>query len=181
MTSSVLASLFLAAALGPALNAQSPWCRYQRATLGTVIHHHQADLVDNPPADQRHWFINNSFWGARVRVIYVGRTHHLESADSMFLDGYLYRVTPDSDFRALFHNEASFIEGQDTLWLAIQDSLIPELANEASPGDTVTLFASWLGAHQEGRRTKWVFTVNEFATSKSQAGWDEALASCPPQ
>jgi hypothetical protein len=96
MTSSVLASLFLAAALGPALNAQSSWCRHQRATLGTVIHQHQADLVDNPPADQRHWFINNTFWGARVRVICVGRTHHLESADSMFLDG----SAPPPDFAA---------------------------------------------------------------------------------
>jgi hypothetical protein len=99
----------------------------------------------------------------------------------MFLDGYLYHVAPDSAFRALFHNEASFVEGQDTLWLAIQDSLIPGLAEEASPGDTVTVFTTWLGAHQEGARVTWAFIVNEFATSKSQAGWDQALASCPPQ
>ncbi|SRR6266704_4739511 len=181
MKSTVLAGILLKVWLSSPLVAQSSWCRYQPGTLRAIIQQHRADIIDTLPANQRHWVVNGSFWGTKASVIYLGRTRHLESVDSTFLDGYLYRVAPDTAFRALFHNEGGFVEGQDTLWLAIQDSLIPELAAEAQPGDVITLFTSWLGAHQEGSHATWVFVVNEFATPKSQSDWDQTLASCPHQ
>jgi hypothetical protein len=122
--------------------------------------------------------INTAFRGTKAPVVYVGQTRPLEGPDSSFLDGYFHRVLPDTAFRALFNSQARFADGRDTLWLAIQDSLLPALAVEAQPGDTVTLFTTWLGARQEGRSTTWIFVVNEFATAKSQAQWDRALASC---
>ncbi len=166
---------------GPPLTAQQSWCRYRPGTIDAIVQQHREDVVDTLAIGQRNWAINASFRGVQAPVIYLGQTRPLSVMDSSFLDGYFYRVLPDTGYRALFHRAASFVTGRDTLWAAMQDSLIPALAREAKAGDTVTLFVSWLGMHQEGPKATWVFVVNEFATATSRGAWDRVLASCPPQ
>jgi hypothetical protein len=89
------------------------------------------------------------------------------------------RVTRQPDFRAYFTREAAFVEGSSAVWFPIQDSLIGDLAAEAAPGDTVTLFLRWFGVYKDGARITWLYTVNEFATKHSRPQWANALAECP--
>src|SRR5690348_18341647 len=143
----------------PTICAQESWCRYQPGSFAAIEQQHRADVNDTLPVGHRAWVFNAEFRGVRVPVVYMGATRPLADVDSTFLDGYLYRVLPDSAYRALFHKEVRFVSGRDTLWLATQDSLIPDLTKEAQPGDSVTLFVSWLGMHQEGPVVTWVFAV----------------------
>jgi len=174
-----IVGLVLTLGSGTSVVAQSSWCRYKPGRLHDIIDEERTTLNDTLPPDHRNWVVNTAFRGAKAPVVYLGQSRRLAGLDSSFLDGYFHRVLPDSAFRALFHNQARFVDGLDTLWLAIQDSLLPALVAEAQPGELVTLFTSYLGARQEGRSTFWVFVINEFATRKSQAQWDRTLNSCP--
>ena len=173
-----LAVIAAFAASLPPLSAQSSWCRYKPGSIGQLIAVNRGGINDSLREDQKNWIINNQFAGLRASVRYVGTTRRLSGNDSTFLDAYFFRVAPDTAFRALFHQEQAFVDGRDTLWLAVQDSLIPEMAEEARTGDSVTLFTSWLGGVQQGPHVQWMFVVNEFGTSKSQAQWNDALTEC---
>lgn len=170
--------LLLASANERALEAQANWCSYRIGTMRAVMEQHRENIVPDLPADNHNFIHNTRPWPFRTSVTYLSTTRLLPPFDSMFLDAHLRDVVHDTAFRARFHRQALFVEGADTLWLPIQDSLIPGLAGEATRGDTVTLFVRWLGAHQEGPRATWVFIVNEFATARSQADWDRTLSAC---
>jgi len=162
------------------LSAQSSWCAYKPGTLRAVIDEHQSSLAANLAPGHRNDIISADTRPTRATVMYVGEIRPLRSTDSSFLDGYFLRVVRDTAFRTLFHREVLFVEGSDTLWLPTQDSLIADLQGEVRPGGAVTLFARWLAARQDGPSTRWLFTVNEFATPASQSAWDRVFAECVP-
>ena len=165
---------------GWSLSAQSSWCAYHPGTLRAVIDEHQSSLAANLAPGHRNDIISADTRPTRATVMYIGEIRPLPSTDSSFLDGYFLRVVRDTAFRALFRREVRFVEGRDTLWLPMQDSLIADLQGEVRPGGAMTVFARWLGARQDGPRTRWFFTVNEFATPASQSHWDRVFAECVP-
>lgn len=164
--------------------AQSSWCEFRPGTLAAIIAIFRGDVVDSLKPGQHNVGFSATTRATRVAVIYLGASRVLPPADSTFLDNYffkLHRIASDSAFRGLFHQELRFAEGADTLWLPVQDSLIPALRQEARSGDRVTLFARWLGLHQEGPAATWMFVVNEFATASSDSSWNAFLSShCGP-
>jgi len=174
MTGRHAAALVTLAVLGPHLQAQSSWCQFRPGTLGGIISTFRSDVIDTLRPGQRHVVVSASTRAIRAVVTYLGDSRALLPMDSTFLDDYLFRlhrIASDSAFRALFHRELRFVEGNDTLWLPVQDGLISGLQQEARLGDRVTLFVRWLGLHQEGREVSWVFVVNEFWTQASDSSW----------
>jgi len=141
---------------------------------------HRSSLKDDLPAGHRNDIITADTRPTRSALVYLGETRPLSATDSAFMDGFFYRFIRDTASRALFRREVRFAAGPDTLWLPTQEGLIPDLDAEAHTGDTVTVFARWLGARQDGPQTVWLFVINEFATSASHAAWDRVFAECPP-
>ena len=180
MPSIIRGVLSLAIVVAAPLEGQSSWCQYRRGTLGAIIDEHSAGLKPNLPVGSRNDILSADTRPTRAEVLYLGESRALPQSDSSFLDGYLFRVVPDSAVRPLFHRQIRVVEGTDTLWLATQDSLLPALATEVPRGSRVTLFVRWLGARQEGPATTWEFAVNEFASPVSQAAWDRVFRECQP-
>ncbi len=166
------------------LGAQSSWCEFRPGTLQSILSTYRSEVIDTLRPEQRNDVVSATTVPVRATLTYLGDSRRLVPADSAYLDHYffnLHRVASDSALRALFHLELRFAEPGDTLWLPVQDSLIPALRQEAKAGDRVTLFARWLGLHQEGQQVTWVFVVNEFATRASDSSWNRFLSSrCPP-
>ena len=160
------------------ISAQSTWCAYRPGTLRSIIDEHQSTLKRDLPPEHRNDLVSMDTRPTRAAVVYLGATRPLTGLDSAFMDGYFYRAIRDSSFRKHFSRQALFSESSDTLWLAIQDSLIPALNAEVGVGGPVTVFARWLGAVQLGSQTTWLFTVNEFASPVSQPTWDRLFAEC---
>jgi hypothetical protein len=161
------------------LAAQSTWCEYRPDSVRGVIAAHASGLNDSLGPEQRAYVLALDRPGLLLSLVYTGERRPLLSESARFLDAFFLNAVRDTISRLYFTEAGRFRDEGSSYWFPIQDSLLPDLQREAAPGDTVFLFARWLGAWQLGRTTEWVFVVNEFATPSSAAAWEEALKSCP--
>ena len=58
----------------------------------------------------------------------------------------------------LFLTEMKFLENGKEHWLPVQEPLITYFETEMNPGETVWLYAVWVGA----TKSEFLFVVNEF-------------------
>jgi hypothetical protein len=75
-------------------------------------------------------------------------------------------ILHDSSIAGQYDNEYLFRESGRDHWLAIQRALELDIARELKPGDSVTLFVAWFGAHTSGGPITWLFSVNDFDSGK---------------
>ena len=172
----------LALVLGTSrLAAQSTWCDYRPDSIPGVISANTHGLNDSLGPDQRAYIIASDRPALLLSLVYTGERDTLSAESSRFLDAFFLTAAHDTTTRRLFQEAGRFREGHTSYWLPVQDTLFFGLQQEVVPGDSVILFARWLGAWQLGHATEWVFVVNEFSTAASAAAWAQALKNCPPR
>ena len=69
----------------------------------------------------------------------------------------------DSSIAGDFHREYLFQEGEQLLWLPVQDRVASYFARELHPGQRVRLYVMLLGGYYASGETTWAFIVNEFS------------------
>jgi len=174
----VLAGVITAA---PRAASQSTWCRYQARQLSEIMAQHDEDFrQDSRDTGLPGLHFTADQFPSRAVVVrgdsIQSITHDHKRLIEQYFSQFIRRPVPDD----VFQHEVLFLEERDSLWLPIQESLIPGLVSEAAPGDSVIVFAVWLGALTTAAGDiDWVFTVNEFGTSRSAAHWATTLADCP--
>jgi hypothetical protein len=97
-----------------------------------------------------------------ARVTYRGDSRSLDSKRREVLREWGLAFMRDTSVLADFHREYLFQEGKRAMWLPVQDSVASYFARELKPGQPVTLYVIWAGAHYAGKDITWTFLVNEF-------------------
>jgi hypothetical protein len=154
-------------------SAGDTWARYKQGTLSGVI---KAHSVSTGGSDEG---VNLGSAPVRARVIYTGISRPTVAAKWQFISFYMDSVG-NPEFANKFTTEMLFIENGVKFWLPVQDVLLPYFEEELRAGESVILFAEWIGATypKRGAGGLHVFLVNEFerpGTSKPRLqatkGW----------
>lgn len=148
---------------------EAPWTRYKTGTLIGVVRAHSVlaekdgegvDLGSDP---------------VRALVIYTGRSRPTSTAKQRFIAFYMESIGRPEAAQS-FLTEMLFVEDGVNFWLPVQDVLLQYFRKELRRGDSITLFADWIGttypAH--GKKGLHVFLINEFSKIKA------SKASSPP-
>ncbi len=166
---------FAVMCLATTASAQNSYCAYQQGTLQAIMDGASLPFEPGTATDTQVVYSGDTR-PTRARVVYLAASRSLAGIDSVYLDRV--PAEPLHRLRSLYHTELAFVERTDTLWLPVQDSLIPDLMTEARKGDTVEVFVRRVGAHRVNRRTTWIFLVTEFATPASRASWEDFFRAC---
>jgi hypothetical protein len=137
--------------------AAGGWDRYVPRTLLSVIEANSS-LVS---PDAARAFSADDF-PTRAAVIFRGQIRPIPESRLAFMREYFgtFRHLPEQV--RLFSHEVLCREGDTEYWLPIQSSVLTYFKRQVARGDSVDVFATWLGARRDGDRLDWVFTVNEF-------------------
>lgn len=137
------------------------WARYKPGKLSSIIkaHSNLADANDKG--------MDVGLDPIRANATYTGRSRPTLAAKQRFIAFYMESVgTPE--FAKKFSTEMLFIEDSINFWLPVQDVLLPYFDKEIHKGESVTLFANWIGItdpDKDGSRLN-VFLVNKVKKPK---------------
>ena len=145
--------------------AQSTWDRYQPGTLSAIIKVQDSTIRAEAAGDRNPSFhFTGDQFPTRARVIYRGESRPVDSIRLEVVRRWGLAFHRDSSIANDFHREYLFQEGQESLWLLVQDTVASFFARELKPGQRVTLYVMWVGAYYHERTIEWAFIVNEFST-----------------
>ena len=160
----VLLSLPLNAADG-----QARWDRYEAGTLTAIIRAQGPIILANESlvptkSSPKHpgYHYSGEDYPTRALVVYKGDSRPLDPNRREILRGWGLAFQRDSTVADNFTREYLFQEGDQALWLPVQDTVASYFQKELKPGQLVTLYAMFLGAYYAGRDITWAFIVNEF-------------------
>ena len=173
---SFVIAILVAVGVTSGLDAQSPYCDYHRGTLRAIVEQHASTLQPGTAADTQVAYSGDTR-PTRAFLVYSGDRRALIGMDSVYLDHLPMAFL--AQLRSRYHTEVAFLDRRETLWLPVQDTLFSQLAAEARRGDSVEVFARWVGAHRIRHHTTWMFLVTEFTTPASRSAMDDFLKSCP--
>ncbi len=153
--------LFTAQTFGQQQSGEDTWARYRPGKLSSIIkaHTNPSDTIDKG--------VDLGSDTVRARVTYTGTSRPTLAAKRRFIAFYMDSVgTPE--FTKKFMTEVLFIEEGVKFWLPVQDVLLPYLKKELNQGESITLFANWIGITypERGGDRVHVFLVNEFEKSE---------------
>lgn len=137
------------------------WARYRPGTLSNVIQGHSYAATSRD---------KGAVLGSdpvRVRVTYTGRSRAISAAKRLFIAFYMESVGIP-EYTEKFITEMLIIEGGVEFWLPVRDALLPSFEKEMNKGESIILFANWIGitySKRDGRGLH-VFLVNEFEKSE---------------
>jgi hypothetical protein len=95
-------------------------------------------------------------------VIYTGLSRPTPLAERRFITSFVFQDGTPED-RTGFATEMLFREGGEDFWLLVRDELVPRIKSELRRGESVELYAVWVGAtYPVGGKRQQVFLVNEF-------------------
>jgi len=145
--------------------AQTRWDRYQPGTLSAIIKVQDSTIRAEAAGDRNPSFhFSGEQFPTRARVIYKGESRPVNSMRLEVVRRWGLAFHRDSSIANDFHREYLFQEGQESLWLLVQDTVASFFARELKPGQRVTLYVMWVGAYYHERTIEWAFIVNEFST-----------------
>jgi hypothetical protein len=148
--------------------AQTSWDRYKPGTLSAVMDQHDSSIragsVDRRPS----WVVTGNQFPTLARVRYRGDSRPVDSIRLEIVRHWGVSFLRDSSIARAFHREYLFQEGNQSLWLPVQDSVARYFARELKPGQDVTLYVLWLGAYYAGKDITWAFIVTEFKAGTTQ-------------
>jgi hypothetical protein len=142
--------------------AEYTWARYKPGKLRLIVKAHSV------PADSRDKGMDLGSDPVRAQVTHTGASRTTVPAKQRFIAFYMESIGRPEAAKS-FMTEMLFIENGVEFWLPVQNVLLPYLRKELRKGESVTVFADWIGItypRQGGKRTH-VFLVNEFEKSES--------------
>jgi hypothetical protein len=157
-------------AVASVANAQSSWDEYKSARLDTVIAAHRpivdADRVEISDTLQHQFWVVAHYDGLIVDATYRGETRQIPPWSRRLLDMWLKSLGKERHAE-LFKEEALFEEDGTEYWLPVQRPPLSYMREELDPGDEVSLYLTFIGAHA-GRSgpASWMFTVNEYELAR---------------
>lgn len=140
------------------------WVRYRPGKLSNVIRAH------SNPVESHDNGVDLGSDPVRARTVYTGRSRPTSATKQRFITFYMESLGKP-EFAKKFGTEMLFVEDGIEFWLPVQDVLLPYFRKELNEGESVTLFANWIGITypaQDGSRLH-VFLVNEFEKSEAPA------------
>lgn len=143
-------------------DAEGTWTRYKPGKLSLIVRAH------SNPTDSRRKGIDLGSDPVRARVTYTGVSRITVPATQRLIVFYMQSIGRPEAAKS-FTTEMLFIEDGVEFWLPVQNLLLPHLRKELRKGESITIFANWIGTTrlgQGGKRTH-VFLVNEFEQSES--------------
>jgi len=138
------------------------WEHYRPGTIAAVIEEQsssiRADTVHVPG-----YVMSGKRFPTLTRVTYCGDSRPIEKVRRGVLRWWGLTFHRDTSIVLDFRREYLFKEGNQLLWLAVQDTVASFFPRELQPGHQVSLYVSWAGAyHAGGKDITWAFLVNEF-------------------
>ena len=152
-------SFALVIGLGVAL---AGWESYVPRTIQSVIEAHKAKISSDTT------YTADNF-ATRASVVYQGKIQAIPPSRLKFLGEYLGKFRGHPEWISNFSEEILCRENGKDFWLPIQAGVLRYFRDEVSPGATVDVFVTWVGALKTADRIDWVFTVNEFQLQKAEA------------
>jgi hypothetical protein len=160
----VLLSLPLDAAGG-----QSHWDRYKVGTLTAIIRAQGPIILANESlvptkSSPKHpgYHYSGDDYPTRAVVVYKGDSRPIDPNRREILRRWGLALRRDTTVADNFTREYLFQEGDQALWLPVQDTVASYFPKELKPGQVVTLYAMFVGAYYAGKEITWTFIVNEF-------------------
>ncbi len=149
--------LFTTQVLAQQQAREDTWARYKPDRLSNVIKVHT--YTTEAPADG----VDVQSDPVRTRVTYTGISRRTIATKRRFIALYMKSIsTPE--VAKNFMTELLFIENGVEFWLPVKDALLPSFGKELHKGESVTLFANWVGISypERGGSKIHVFLVNKF-------------------
>lgn len=142
------------------------WNRYQSRTLSELdlltgellaeITGETAVYLETSPEYQ---------YPSRVKVVFTGDFRDTSEFRLEWIRTWMATFAPSlsaDDINSLFGQEGLFIEGAKEYWLPVQNTLIPIMEDELSPGNDVELLVIWIGATIDSGEIDRIYLVNAF-------------------
>ena len=142
--------------------AQSTWDRYKPGTLAAIMAQHDSVIRASWDGKNPSEHFSGDNFPTIATVIYEGSVRPIDPDRLGIIRTWAKTFRRDSTIVQDFHREYLFREGNQLLWLPVQDTVASFFAKELHPGQRVKLYVMWLGAYYAGRDITWAFVVNEF-------------------
>ena len=167
MALSVLSWLSLGGACIRSLQAQSTWDAYRPGTINQIIQRKDSSIRATPPNELPSWEMPGNQFPTRAIVRYRGDSRPIDPIRREIIRNWTFSFLHDSSIARLYSREYLFQEGEQELWLPVQDKVASFFPRELHQGQAVTLYVVWLGAYYAGRDITWAFAVNEFSADST--------------
>jgi hypothetical protein len=141
---------------------QNRWDRYKPGTISTVIQQHDSSIRASSAGRLPSWVITGEQFPTMARVVYRGDSRPVDSIRAELVRRWGMSFLRDSSIARRFRREYLFQEGQNLLWLPVQDTVASYFPRELHPGQEIALYVLWFGAYYAGRDITWAFVVTEF-------------------
>ncbi|HZE64891.1 MAG TPA: hypothetical protein VE056_13490 [Pyrinomonadaceae bacterium] len=136
---------------------EDPWAKYTPDKLSEVIKAHTFRNMQNERG------VDIGSHPLRARVIYSGKSRPIPSDKKSLIKFWMQSNKYSEEILKMFDKEFLFLEDSREYWLPVQNVLIPHFKEEMHEGESVDLFAAWIGITfaKPGKRQH-VLLVNEF-------------------
>lgn len=132
--------------------------RYQWRTLKEIIQDHsEGDALKRSDI-----ILTGDTFPSRVKLTYTGQQRALSSERKRHVEMVKESFKIDPKVIAKYETEMLFMEGKDEYWLLVQKELFPFFEKEIQKGETVVIYAEWVGANKFAGKWDWIFFVHEF-------------------
>lgn len=136
---------------------EDPWAKYTPAKLSEVI----KALTSSDMQNQNGVDIGSR--PLKTRVIYSGKSRSIPADKKSLIKFWMQSNKYSEEIFKMFDEEFLFVEDSAEYWLPVQNVLIPHFKEEMRAGESVDLFAVWIGiTFAEPGKRQHVFLVNEF-------------------
>jgi hypothetical protein len=142
--------------------AEDTWARYKPSKLRLIVKAHSGQ------SDSRDKGMDLGSDPVRTQVTYTGVSRTTTPAKQHLIALYMESISRPEAAKS-FMTEMLFIEDRVEFWLPVQNVLLIPLKKELRKGESITIFANWIGITYPspgGKRTH-VFLVNEFEKAGS--------------
>lgn len=154
----------LMTAVAASVTAQSTWDSYRPGRLATVIEQHDSSIREGFGGAEV-WSVSGNSFPTRATVEYLGDHRATNPLRRELIRRWAVFIGQPESIAEAFEQEYLFREDGRELWLPVQRDVASFFPAELKPGDRVTLFVAWVGAHYAGDEITWTFIVNEFDAS----------------
>lgn len=153
----VLAFFALATCASAQRQDEDPWAKYTPGKLSEVI------KAQTFPNMQNEGGVDMGSHPLKARVIYSGKSRPIPSDKKSLIKFWMQSYRYSEEILKMFDEEFLFLEDSTEYWLPVQNVLIPHFKKEIREGESVDLFAAWIGiTFAEPGKRQHVFLVNEF-------------------
>jgi hypothetical protein len=148
------------------LQSSNTWDRYQPRTfaeLDTLT----GEIIDTSTEGKAIYLEQSPDYQypSRISVQFTGSYRDTPKDKLEWITAWMFNQAPQlskAEVESLFGQEALFTESSTEYWLPVQNTLIPIMEEELTPGDEIELLVVWMGAVVESGEIDRIYLVNAF-------------------